>query len=83
MRVGELQSIADHGLLGTVRDLCRNRSAPPTTEAVAAAVGVPAPYSDVIAQRLELNEERGLVKRDDDGRWLLTDAGELVAVSAA
>ena len=76
-------SRADHGLLGTLRDLERDESKPPTSRRVAEAVGVPAEYSDVIAHRLEENERRGLVERSDSGRWTLTPRGAALATPSA
>ena len=70
---------ADRGLLSTVRELLLAAEEPPTSDAVAAAVGMPEEYSDFVERRLELNEERGLVVRDEDGRWLLTPAGTSLA----
>ncbi len=70
---------ADRGLLATVRDLHRDGVEPPTSTAVAEAVGVPEEYSGFIEQRLALNEQRGLVARDAAGHWLLTPYGASLA----
>jgi hypothetical protein len=66
-----------------VRDLHRDGIEPPTSTAVAEAVGVPEAYSGFIEQRLELNERRGLVTRNAVGRWLLTPYGATLAVGGA
>ena len=78
MALPKLEKAADHGLLATLRELERD-GAPPTSEEVAGAVGVPEEYSEFIERRLELNEERGLVVHYDSGRWLLTAKGTALA----
>jgi hypothetical protein len=82
MAAREHETVADHGLLATMRDLLRDRGEPVSCEAIAAAVRVPDEYSAFIEQRLEQNERRGLVVRDDAGRWLLTADGTSVAVES-
>jgi hypothetical protein len=82
MAVRERETVADHGLLATLRELLGEQGGPVTSEAIAAAVRVPGEYSDFIEQRLEQNERRGLVARDDAGRWLLTADGTSAATAA-
>lgn len=79
MAPDEYETVADRGLLATLRELEREGDAPPTSEIVAGAVGVPGEYSEFIEQRLEENERRGLVARDGGGRWLLTAEGASLA----
>ena len=85
MGSSSLSRTADLGLLATLRELLRDEDEPPTTSAVAEAVGVPEEYSRFIEQRLEENARRGYVVRDGEGHWLLTDRGatEAAAASAA
>jgi|GEM_PF-6525619 hypothetical protein len=79
MALREPETVADHGLLATLRDLLEETGEPATGESVAAAVSVPEEYSCFIERRLEENERRGLVTRDEAGRWLLTAEGTAVA----
>ena len=67
--------VADRGLLATLLQLTRGAEVPTTSTAIAAAVGIPSQFTDLIERRLQAGRDRGLVDCDRHGHWHATAAG--------
>lgn len=75
-----MTTLADRGLIITMRELVEAQGRPQTSSAIARALGIPDEYTATVEQRLERNRDHGLVERNREGRWQLTLAGMAAAV---